>query len=161
MASFGTAMKNHSNLAYQQPKQQEELRQPKIVKVPKAKPVKRTSPVKVLACMAVVLVMASSIMYSRAQLTELSAQVTSASKKLDELESENVRLTTELEKQLSLKNVEEYAATELGLEKLDPAQVEYVTLTEGNRVEVKEETEPSVWQKIKNIFVDMMEYIGW
>lgn len=152
-------MKHDTNLAYQLSKRQEE-QQPKIVRVPKAKPVKQTSPFKVLLGMMVVLFMASSIMYSRAQLTELSAQVADTTKVLEELQSENVRLTTELEKRISLKNVEEYAAAELGLEKLDPAQVEYVTLTEGNLIEVKEETAPSVWQTVKNFFVDMLEYIG-
>lgn len=154
-------MRNQSNLAYKQPRQQEEVRQPKIVRVPKAKPVKQTRPIKVLACMIMVLLMASSVMYSRARLTELNAQISSANKKYEELESERIRLMTELEKQLSLKNVEEYAATQLGMEKLDPDQIEYVTLTEGNPIEKKEEADPSIWQKIKNFFVDMMEYIGW
>lgn len=154
-------MKYDSNLAYNLPKQQEEVKQPKIVRVPKAKPVKRTSPIKVLFCMAVVLCMAFSVMYSRAELNELSAQVNRTAKEYEELQSENVRLTTELEQRISLKNVEEYAATELGLEKLDPAQVEYITLTEGNQIEVKEESDSSVWGSIKNFFVDMMEYIGW
>ena len=154
-------MRTNTNLAYQLPKQQEELTQPKIVKVPKAKPVKKTSPVKVLAFMTVILALAFSVMYSRAQLTELSAQVSKVSKELDVLESENVRLNAELEERISLKNVEEYAATELGMDKLDPSQVEYVTLSEGDKAEVKEETDSSIWQQIKNFFVDMMEYIGW
>ncbi|MBQ4153530.1 MAG: hypothetical protein IJD11_04145, partial [Oscillospiraceae bacterium] len=105
--------------------------------------------------------MTFSVMYSRAELTELSAQVNSVTKQYEELQSENIRLTTELEERISLENVEEYAATELGLEKLDPAQVEYVTLTEGNMLEIKEEVDPTIWDSIQNFFMDMMEYIGW
>jgi len=153
-------MKYDTNLAYQLPKEQE-VKQPKIVRVPKAKPVKQTSPIKVLFFMAVVLFMTFSVMYSRAELTELSAQVNSVTKQYEELQSENIRLTTELEERISLENVEEYAATELGLEKLDPAQVEYVTLTEGNMLEIKEEVDPTIWDSIQNFFMDMMEYIGW
>ncbi len=153
-------MKYDTNLAYQLPKEQE-VKQPKIVRVPKAKSVKQTSPIKVLFFMAVVLFMTFSVMYSRAELTELSAQVNSVTKQYEELQSENIRLTTELEERISLENVEEYAATELGLEKLDPAQVEYVTLTEGNMLEIKEEVDPTIWDSIQNFFMDMMEYIGW
>ena len=82
-------------------------------------------------------------------------------KKYEELESERIRLMTELEKQLSLKNVEEYAATQLGMEKLDPDQIEYVTLTEGNPIEKKEEADPSIWQKIKNFFNCVFEWLNY
>lgn len=53
-------------------------------------------------------------MYSRAQLNELGAKVNSATKELEILKSENIRLQTELEEKISLKNVEEYATVELG-----------------------------------------------
>ncbi len=153
-------MRYDTNLAYRLPKEEQAVSQPKIVRVPKAKPAKQVSPVKVLFCMGLVLMMAFSVMYSRAQLTELSAKVTAATKQLEELESENIRLTTELEERISLENVEEYATTQLGLQKLDPAQVQYIALSEGNQIEVKEEVNPTIWQLIRNFFIDMMEYIG-
>ena len=108
----------------------------------------------------VIIGLSFSVMYSRAQLNELSAKVNSATKELETLKSENIRLQTELEDRISLKNVEEYATVELGMEKMDASQVEYVTLTSGNQVEITEESDSSVWQKIKNFFDDMMEYIG-
>ena len=46
------------------------------------------------------------------------------------------------------------------MEKMDASQVEYVTLTSGNQVDITEESDSSVWQKIKNFFDNMMEYIG-
>ncbi len=48
--------------------------------------------------------------------------------------------------------MEEYAAAELGMDKLEPSQVEYVTLSEGDKAEVKEEADSSIWQQIKNFF---------
>ena len=154
-------MRTNSNLAVKLPRQEEQVRQPEIVKVPKVKPVsKPMSPVKVLLFLMVIIGLSFSVMYSRAQLKELGAKVNSATKELEILKSENIRLQTELEEKISLKNVEEYATVELGMEKMDASQVEYVTLTSGNQVEITEESDSSVWQKIKNFFDDMMEYIG-
>lgn len=154
-------MRTNSNLAVKLPRQEEQVRQPEIVKVPKVKPVsKPMSPVKVLLFLMVIISLSFSVMYSRAQLNELGAKVNSATKELEILKSENIRLQTELEEKISLKNVEEYATVELGMEKMDASQVEYVTLTSGNQVEITEESDSSVWQKIKNFFDDMMEYIG-
>ena len=154
-------MRTNSNLAVKLPRQEEQVRQPEIVKVPKVKPVsKPMSPVKVLLFLMVIIGLSFSVMYSRAQLNELGAKVNSDTKELEILKSENIRLQTELEEKISLKNVEEYATVELGMEKMDASQVEYVTLTSGNQVEITEESDSSVWQKIKNFFDDMMEYIG-
>ena len=154
-------MRTNSNLAVKLPRQEEQVRQPEIVKVPKVKPVsKPMSPVKVLLFLMVIIGLSFSVMYSRAQLNELGAKVNSATKELEILKSENILLQTELEEKISLKNVEEYATVELGMEKMDASQVEYVTLTSGNQVEITEESDSSVWQKIKNFFDDMMEYIG-
>ena len=154
-------MRTNSNLAVKLPRQEEQVRQPEIVKVPKVKPVSNPmSPVKVLLFLMVIISLSFSVMYSRAQLNELGAKVNSATKELEILKSENIRFQTELEEKISLKNVEEYATVELGMEKMDASQVEYVTLTSGNQVEITEESDSSVWQKIKNFFDDMMEYIG-
>ncbi|MDD6236331.1 MAG: cell division protein FtsL [Clostridiales bacterium] len=154
-------MRTNSNLAVKLPRQEEQVRQPEIVKVPKAKPAaKPMSPVKVLLFLMVIIGLSFSVMYSRAQLNELGAKVNSAAKELETLKSENIRLQTELEDRISLKNVEEYATVELGMEKMDASQVEYVTLSGGNQVEITENNDSSVWQKIKNFFDDMMEYIG-
>ena len=154
-------MRTNSNLAVKLPRQEEQVRQPEIVKVPKVKPVsKPMSPVKVLLFLMVIISLSFSVMYSRAQLNELGVKVNSATKELEILKSENIRFQTELEEKISLKNVEEYATVELGMEKMDASQVEYVTLTSGNQVEITEESDSSVWQKIKNFFDDMMEYIG-
>lgn len=153
-------MRTNSNLAYKLPKEQQQVRRPQIVAVPKAKPaVKTASPVKVLLFLTVIIALSFSVMYNRAQLTEMSAKVNAASKQLEEIKSENIRLQTELEDRMSLKNVEEYAAVELGMERLDPSQIEYVTLPKDTPQET-EQPDDSIWQKIKNFFVDMMEYIG-
>ncbi len=154
-------MRQGSNLAYQLPKQQEEIRQPKIVKVPKAKPAaKAASPTKVLLFLMVIIGLAFSVMYSRAQLTETTTKVNAATQELEELKSETVRLKTELEARISLENVEEYATMELGLEKLEPSQIEYISLEETVPTQAAAAEDDSMWQKIKNFFVDMMEYIG-
>ena len=46
---------------------------------------------------------------------------------------------------LSLETVEEYAETQLGMRKLEQNQVEYISLSEGDKGEVLEEDSSENW----------------
>lgn len=46
-----------------------------------------------------------------------------------------MRLNLQLEGTVSLKNAEDYATNQLGMSKLESGQIEYVTLTQGNKIE--------------------------
>ena len=56
--------------------------------------------------------------------------------------------------------VEEYARNELGLVKLDKSQIEYVEVNNEAVANVIEQKDRSVFVRIKNWFVSVLEYIG-
>lgn len=81
-----------------------------------------------------VIVLAVYTVYSNMLLTKTKALITKSTAELTELQSENVYLDYQIESMVSLSNAEEYAANELGLIKLDTAQIEYVNLEGSNRI---------------------------
>ena len=75
-------------------------------------------------------------LFCRIQLTELTEQINQSSKKLAVLESEELRLRTELENDICVHSLEE-KAFKLGMEKLHNYQVEYVNVSRGDCVSVE------------------------
>ena len=56
--------------------------------------------------------------------------------------------------------VEEYAENELGLQKLDKSQIEYVEIEGDTVAEVVAPEDTNIFVKIKRWFSDLLEYIG-
>lgn len=98
----------------------------------------------------------TSVIYTQAVLTEVGENINAASRELENLKSENGRLSAQLESQLSLRNIEQYAAVNLGLSKLEPDQIEYVNLSGGDKTELASPQEPSLWDQIKEWFEQLM-----
>lgn len=95
---------------------------------------------KLLATVAVLAGVVISMLYSRALLTELSAQISKQNALLDEYKSESTRLSAELESKISLRNVEDYATQTLGMYAMDKGQVTYVNLCDGDKIELTSES---------------------
>ncbi len=91
---------------------------------------------KLLATVAVLAGVVISMLYSRALLTELNAQISKQNALLDEYKSESTRLSAELESKVSLRNVEDYATQTLGMYAMDKSQVSYVNLCDGDKIEL-------------------------
>lgn len=87
------------------------------------------------------------MIFSRVELTELTAQINKAEKELNQLKNENIKLNIEAESQISLSKVEEYAKNVLGMKKLQNYQVEYVCLTQQDKVEIKARDKDSIFNK--------------
>lgn len=85
-------------------------------------------------------------------------QISSAEENLEIIRSENVRLQSELESKMTLKNVEEYAVKVLGLKKLNNSQIEYVETHTDDVVEIPEE-DKNIMIRIKEKFDKFWEYI--
>ena len=158
-------MQKNSNLAYDfarfepERKQSVAVEKKTEIKVVK-KTARRASPAKIIVMLAVVLAIASMMIYNQVVLTELGDQTTTLNAELEKLQSEKIQKSTELESQMSLKNIEEYAVNNLGLVKMDQSQVEYVDLESGNKVEVKQQQDDSFWGSIKQVFQNLLEYLG-
>lgn len=78
-----------------------------------------------------------TLIYNQVQLTELTANINSSSKLLNESEGIYTQMQVKSEANLSLSNVEDYAKNKLGMEKIDPSQIEYVSLSNGDKATVK------------------------
>lgn len=65
---------------------------------------------------------------------ELSRQIASIEAKIEIAKSENVRLSSELNSITSIGKIDDYATKILGMSKIESYQVEYIELSDGDRV---------------------------
>ena len=91
--------------------------------------------------------------------TGLGDQLSTAKDDLATLTSTTKQLDMQLETRMSLKNVEQYASTQLGLVRVDSKQVEYVDLEQQNKIEVSEEKSP-VASFFGGLAAKIKEYLG-
>lgn len=113
---------------------------------------------KSMALILLVGLLMAVMLYGKAEASTLQNQITDQAKSNTMLYSENVRMQTEIEGKSSQKNVEEYAESVLGLQKLDQAQVEYVQLETDNVVEIPEDNQ-SIFVKIQHQFEKIIAYL--
>ena len=98
-----------------------------------------------------------AVIYSLDKRNTLYNRVSELSTQLHLSEAENIRLQSELESEMSAKNVEDYAENVLGMRKIDSSQIEYIKIRTGDVVTIPEKKE-NVFTKIKNFFDDCVEY---
>ena len=102
-----------------------------------------------------VLIVVSLMIISRVRLTEMNETLSDMQDQLGVLQSENVRLNTELCGIASAEKVEAYAE-EHGLQKMEYHQIEYFTVDGGDRIETPDNASggwlSSVWNAIIGIF---------
>ncbi|MGI5967800.1 MAG: FtsB family cell division protein [Anaerotruncus rubiinfantis] len=108
---------------------------PTIEKRVGGKAERTTHPIKIVILAVLFVAMACTVLYSRVVITELNRQVAAAEDELDILHSEQVRMETELESKMSLKEIEQVAMGEYGMVKPDSGQVGYLSFTSENKIE--------------------------
>jgi hypothetical protein len=122
----------YSYSAQEQPKQQSKLQ---VVGRSKAHAFLRISPRSVaLALLAVTII--CLLVYNQACLTEISGGINAMNQKISEMESENTRLLSALESTVSLRVIEDQAKNDLGMQRLDKYQTEYIQIYAHDRVEI-------------------------
>lgn len=93
------------------------------------------------------------VVHSQVELTEITEQINASSKQLKEYESDYTQLQMRVESKTSLKTVENYSKNNLGMKKIEPTQVEYITLSDGDKAEIKSENHhKSILDMISKIF---------
>lgn len=102
--------------------------------------------------------MLSFFITSKANIAAVHAAIVDEESTVRALEQENVSMATRLEQKSSQKVVEDYAENVLGMQKLDNAQVEYVSLESGNKVEIPDK-DTGIIKKIKTAFDSFVEYL--
>ena len=102
-------------------------------------------------------VLLGAVIYSLDKRNTMYNKVADLNNQLHLAEAENVRLQSELESQMSAKNVEDYAENVLGMRKIDSSQIEYIKIRTGDVVNIPEKKQ-SVFTRIKTFFDECVEY---
>ena len=96
---------------------------------------------------------------SRVQLTEMNAQLQRDQAELQALKSEYASMSSELAQSTSNQSVEDYAENVLGMQKMEPYQIQYITVDGATQAAaLNEEPEgfwASLWQSITDFFTGL------
>lgn len=76
------------------------------------------------------------LIYGQVQMTELTEKINTANKSLDESKSIYTQLQMKSAAELSLDSVEDYAKNQLGMQKIEKNQVEYIGISGGDQGQV-------------------------
>lgn len=117
----------------------------------KQKNIDRMATVRIIALALFALAILFSVVYGKVQESDIYNQINNQKTELSMAESENARLKAELESYTSLRNIEEYAE-EIGLKKLDKAQIWYVDIQNDDVVKIPE-NQDNMFVKIKKNFL--------
>ena len=132
----------------------------RVARSPKAKRRVDLSGFKIIAVVAVIFSLAWGVLYSRAQVTELTTQISSTESDLSEAKSEYDYLNLQLESRTDLETVEDYAVTQLGLVKVDSSQITYLTLESEDKVVKPESEVKTLPENFSAGFMNLMEYLA-
>lgn len=100
----------------------------------------------------------AAVIYGKVENAAIHTEITVQTQQVEMLNSENVRMQSEIEEKTAMKSVEEYAENVLGMQKLDKSQIEYVSISNGSVVDIPE-SDDNIFVRIKNSFSDFLEYI--
>lgn len=111
-----------------------------------------------LLVVSVCFLMLSAVIYSNVQHLQISRQITTMQKELSDLQSENIRMQSEIAGKTSNKNIQEYVENVLGMRTIDASQIEYVQIQTADVVEIPE-AEQNLYVKVKQWFEGVLEYL--
>ena len=154
----GNSAYNLARFEPREPRQKPALR---VVKNTKKLPNKSIAVFKAVCCAVLVLTIASLSIYNQVVLSELGSQISEYNEQLVVLKSEEVRLQALLESQGSMRSLEQYATSELGLSKIERYQVTYIDMQESDQI-IREETEEDIgfWERAGEIKDSVLEYLN-
>ncbi len=129
----------------------------RVVKTGKRKSVKTAGRYKVVLLSLLVASLMVMTLFSRTELNETKNRINRLNSQLVELESQNAYLNYKLESSVSLKYAEDYAASELGLIKVDSSRINYVNLNNENMIVSERSGETNLF---KSCLEGVMDFIS-
>ena len=152
-----------SNLAYDFDRFETQHRKaaPNVRVVKKAQQARKTRYLvaKTATCVAVYFVGVLGIIMRQVAITEVTMQITQCNQKLELLESDYRTLSAELESSMAMDNIESFVTREKGMSKLREDQVTYVSLSNGDSVDVVESHTTSLLDQLKQTFSGVLSYL--
>lgn len=144
---------------YEEEKPQEKTKPRKAVEEPKAKvKVSSKSKIKLVISIIAIFSMFMVITYRYNIINEKNLEVQGLKKELKRVSAEVSLAQIELEQQLNLDSIENYAKQKLGMQKPEKNQIIYVDTRQNEYVNQSEET-TSFWDKIKQMIDDIRKNI--
>ena len=110
--------------------------------------------------LAIAVVLLGSMVYGRVEISRLYNERSGLEKELTRLQNENISMQSEIAERMNMTKVEQYARDDLGLQKLDKSQIEYIEVETPSVAEVKNDSEEDVFVSIKQWLNSLAEYIG-
>lgn len=156
--NFAYDLRKYEDAVHKDEKAAEQENQPKKIKVTKPRAESQGSAPKILVSAVAMGLLLGMVIYGKVEEASLHAEIAAETKNVDMLRSENVRMKSEIEGKSSIKAVEDYAENVLGMKKLDKSQIEYISIENGNVIDIPEANK-NVFVWIKNGFNDFLEYI--
>lgn len=128
-----------------------EEQQPHIKKIPKTKKIEKSNYNSLVVFIIIGFILCFGMVLLKVKINETTSQIQKQTKLLNELKSDEVRIKMNIESNVSLNNIEKIAKEELGLNKIETSQMEYVNIKKDdeNIVVNKKQT---LWDEIKNFF---------
>lgn len=106
---------------------------------------------------ALIIAFAFLVSIRSSKIEQRNVQIQAEKKEIEQIKNENVNLNTNLQKALSLTNIEKQAKDKLGMQKLKNSQIRYVKLDKQDYIEPVsvtriDEKQESLWSKIVTFF---------
>ena len=150
MSLFDTSKRKEQQI----PKKKPEL------KVATSSVAKSGRPVVVAVIGAVFLAVFVMFLYSKAALSEVNLKISNETQALSDAQSINTALSNQLSGSVSLENVEQYAVSELGMQKVSASQERYVEMNTGNMTETAKNDNDNIFVTVQDWFNGILEYLG-
>lgn len=130
------------------------------LKVATSSVAKSGRPVAVAVIGAVFLAVFVMFLYSKAALSEVNLKISNETQALSDAQSINTALSNQLSGSVSLENVEQYAVSELGMQKVSASQERYVEMNTGNMTETAKNDNGNIFVAVQDWFNGILEYLG-
>lgn len=159
MASTGSGEAyDLSSYAVPQPQHKDRIKEVPVRKKKRARSV--VIRLQTVCSFVIVVVLVGWMVLNQVWITEVSGDINDISKQLQELESENARMLSELESTISLRAIGEQAKTDLGMSPLNSHQIIHISLEQEDKIELTENVpEQSLGSRIKLAFTDLISSI--
>ncbi len=152
------------NLAYEfdleEIREHEQSQKKKISYVQGTKTVDRAVLKRLALFVMVAAMFMAAMMYGKVELSSLYTEQARLEAELEKYDNENKSLESELAQKTGLTKVEDYAENELGLQKLNKSQIEYIRVDKGTVSQPVSPDDDNMFMKIKKWWNGFLEYIG-
>lgn len=114
----------------------------------------------IIACIAAVFCALNLTTYYNTECYDLASKVAQQQTLLKTAQEENALLQSKLDSKVNINYIEEYATTELGMQKVTAAQKSFVSVNTSGLVEATEDDSGGFFGSVRRWFSNLMEYIG-